>query len=58
MTCRRRPRHAAGLVALAAALVAFGLAAALPAAPAQGRDGGPEEVAGAITVVGSVVGDD
>lgn len=58
MTCRRRPRHAAGIVALAAALVAFGLAAALPAAPAQGRDGGPEEVAGAITVAGSVVGDD
>ena len=47
-------RHAVGLVVVAAALVPLGLAAALPAAPAQTR--ADEGSAGAISVVGSVAG--
>lgn len=49
-------RHAVGLVVVAAALVPLGLAAALPAAPAQTR--ADEGSAGAISVVGLVAGDD
>lgn len=58
MPGRRRPRPVVGPLAVTAAVVAAGLAVALPTAPAQGHSGGAGEGGGTITVVSSVPGDD
>ena len=60
MTRPGRRRHAVGLVALAAVLVAAGLAVALSAAPGDGvaAEVPAGEGTGGISVAGSVAGDD